>query len=978
MSLFNLQSRSLIVFSAAVVVIVVSACSKLRATYAVPDGKYLLKDNKVDVYGDNMNESDLKKVIRQQPNLKAARSVKLRLIAYNLIDSTKTEEKRLKRVQKLIEENAQIREKERKVNTRRRNRVLKHNARIEARAEGVTDTVKRKKILRKKKEKYFYRRFKINEDTLNPRLTWRERIKYKFGEAPVIVDTFLFRRSMEQLGTYMRKKGYFYSSVSGTLDTLKGGKSKKIVAHYAVTTGPRYYIDSFAIETNNSSVANAFREKFLKKEQDKYGLNGQFYRHLKKGEPIHIPYDTDVLNDYRNIVAKFMRDEAYYGYSPSHITYRADTNSQGAMTVNLRIVLGDRLVKLPGYSDSLVAVKHVETKVSGVYFHICDTAMFEGEFYKKAAEYGYEMKKLIGFVPTFDTLFYAEKLKRVENMDDGNGDVKTYYKSGVHTTMFGQPKDSIALDPFRMATFYYNGKIKKRKDGDYDTIIFAQPGLLEAQNYLEYTNYYKEYYFDRTYNRLLQLGLFSIIKPEIIEDVRTGTVEVHYYLVPAEKQSYSFEPRATNANGFLGVSASVNYANKNLFRAGWITTISLSGGFESQPPVFDETIDGNKVQTSGRSFNTFEFGPSIKFDLPGFFPVNVAKLPKRSRPRTVLSAAYNYQKRPDFSREVLQMNFLWRLYVGKTQIVSAGVPFVSVIKFVSLERTPEFEARIKSLNDLFLRNAYSDQLIWEDLKFIYDVDNKDKDNRKNDKFRWIANGTFNMAGNTLSMFRARQKQDSLGHYQAFGVNYSQFFLLDGKFIAYYAFNPRRVLAMRVLGGVGVPYGNTTTSLPYDYSFFAGGSNDNRGFVARALGPGSYKYYMDSTRTATQIGDIRFGASLEFRLGNGFLNSAFFMDVDNIWTIKKDSNRLGSQFSKDFYRELGLTFGYGIRIDFEFFIVRADLGIPFTNPALPRGARWIFQSRDPYILEINTLSQKERDKLSGPFRPRLNIGIGFPF
>jgi outer membrane protein insertion porin family len=647
------------------------------------------------------------------------------------------------------------------------------------------------------------------------------------------------------------------------------------------------------------------------------------------------------------------------------------------MTVNLKIVLGDRLVKLPGYTDSLVAVKHVETKVSGVYFHICDTTLFQGNFYQKADEYGYEMKKLVGFVPTFDTLFYAEKLKRVENKDDGS-DVKTYYKSSVHTTMFGQPKDSIALDPFRMATFYYNGKIKKRKDGDYDTIIFAQPGLLEAQNYLEYTNYYKEYYFDRTYNRLLQLGLFSIIKPEVIEDVRTGMVEVHYYLVPAEKQSYSFEPRATNSNGFLGVSASVNYANKNLFRAGWITTISLSGGFESQPPVFDETIDGDKVQTSGRSFNTFEFGPSIKFDLPGFFPVNVSKLPKRSRPRTVLSAAYNYQRRPDFSREVLQMNFLWRLYVGKTQIVSAGVPFVSVIKFVSLDRTPEFEARIQSLNDLFLRNAYSDQLIWEDFKLIYDYDNKDKDNRKNEKLRWTFNTTFNTAGNTLSMFRSKQNQDTLGHYQAFGVNYSQFGLIDTKLVSYYTFNKRRVLAMRVLGGIGVPYGNTTTSLPYDYSFFAGGSNDNRGFLARSLGPGSYQYYMDSTRTATQIGDIRLGASLEFRLGAGFLNSAFFMDVDNIWTLKEDVNRPGSQFSKNWYKELGLTFGYGIRIDFEFFIVRADLGIPFTNPALPYGARWIFQKREPYLEQINDLSEEERKKIPGPFRPRLNIGIGFPF
>ena len=54
-------------------------------------------------------------------------------------------------------------------------------------------------------------------------------------------------------------------------------------------------------------------------------------------------------------------------------------------------------------------------------------------------------------------------------------------------------------------------------------------------------------------------------------------------------------------------------------------------------------------------------------------------------------------------------------------------------------------------------------------------------------------------------------------------------------------------------GAGIPYGNTNTSLPYDYSF-AGGSNDNRGEV-RSLGPGAYKYHLDTNRTLTNR-DVR--------------------------------------------------------------------------------------------------------------------------
>src|SRR5690606_17075110 len=98
-------------------------------------------------------------------------------------------------------------------------------------------------------------------------------------------------------------------------------------------------------------------------------------------------------------------------------------------------------------------------------------------------------------------------------------------------------------------------------------------------------------------------------------------------------------------------------------------------------------------------------------------------------------------------------------------------------------------------------------------------------------------------------------------------------------------------------GAGIPYGNTTTSLPYDYSFFAGGANDNRGWRARALGPGSYKYYLDTNRTATQIGDIGLGASVEYRFAiSSLFKGAVFMDAGNIWTIFQDDNRQGGKIS----------------------------------------------------------------------------------
>jgi len=934
MTMRNTKINRILAVASLFLIFAVVSC----VTSHVPQGKFLLKKNKLHVKGDAIDESAMEKVIRQQPNLSTL-GIKFRLIVFNSIDSTKVELKRVKKMSKLKNKNIKRKAKEKRINLRRRERAI-----------------------RKGRDNYYYRTIEL-KDTLNPKLSILERMKYKFGEPPVIVDSFLFEKSKEQLSTFMHKRGYYYDTISGHLDTLSG--KKKIIAHFDVTTGPRYYIDSVYIISDNAEVVQSFKN-YLRKEQDQSALNAPFHYFLKDKRPMQIPFDQDVLNDYRDKVARYMRNDSYYLFSSSHVLYKADTNST-TMRVKLGIVFTDRIIKDPDDPKKAVTKRQTSTTVQAVYFHICDTTLFEGNFKEYVKSKNLDIKTE-NFTTTVDTFYYAELMKKVKLPDSLQNKTRSlYYKSVSEENIFGQPKDSIDLDKYRIATFTYNGE------------LFVKPGLVEAQNYLENTNYYKEYYADRTYNRLIQLGIFAIIKP-VIEEVPGNKIVVHYYLVPAKKQSYGFEPRATNSNGYLGVSASINYTNKNLFRSGWNTTLSFSGGFESQPPVFSEA-DGDKVKQSGRSFNTFEIGPTLKFDLPGLFPVNVAKLDKRQRPRTILSAAYNYQKRPDFKRDVFQLNYLWKFYVGKTQIVSVGLPAASVIKFVALDPSKEFEARIKSLNDLFLINAYSNQFIWEDAKFVYEYDNRDADDKPL-RLRMTFNATFNTAGNLLYYaFKHNQDKDTNGRYMFFGVPYSQFALVDTKFITYYDVNRKHTLAFRLLAGAGKPYKNTQTSLPYDYSFFAGGSNDNRGWEARTLGPGAYKYYLDPTRTFTQIGDIRLGTSLEYRLAKGkLLQSAVFMDADNIWTINNDVNRPGGQFSKSFYKELAVTVGYGIRLDFDFFIFRIDLGLPVRNPGLPDGDRWIWQSRTTYDAEIDAqnFTADELKKIPAPFGWKLNVGIGLPF
>jgi outer membrane protein insertion porin family len=878
-----------------------------KITKNVPNGYYLVDKNNVVFNGDKLNIDEVNTIIRQQPNRKSF-GMRLKLRVYNSVDSAKVVKSHNRHFVKIIEKNKKLVEKQNRINAKR----------IE-------------KAKRKGKTKYT-ERIIILHDTVNPKLTFKEWIKFKRGERPVIFDSSAYNKSVEQLEAYLLKKGYYYGNVKSSYKDLKRNPKRRQIT-YEINTGKVYRIDSLYVVANNSILKSEYN-RFLKKQLFNPLLNEKF--------------DRDILDNHRYQVAKYMKDRSLYGFSPSNVTFEADTNKRD-MKLTLKVILGDRQIKK---GDSVIFIPHKFTYVNQVYFHISDSSYFKGNFVEHV-----QSKELplieSSFITSLDTLVYNEIYYSKQ-------DVKIRKKDKIIVT-------TEMLNPWRVAHFYYNVKPA------------VKPSLLELQNYLEPSNTYKEYYIDRSYNRLMQLDVFQTIKIDIKEIEGTNTIDVHYFLTPSKKQSFNVEPRFTNSNGFLGLAASVNYNNKNLFRGSEKFTVSFSGGFESQPPVFQENLDGSSSTTgASRSFNTFEIGPSVKLDLPGLFILRKAtKLSKRHRPRTVLSTAYNFQQRDDFKRKVFQFNYLWKFYVEKTQVIQFGFPAAS-IKYVQIDPSLIFQAKLDANNDLFLKNAYSDQFIWEDFKLMYEFNNKFADNKK--KLNIVYNASFSTAGLLLSRLGLKDTTET-GQTKVFGVGFSEFIRLDNDLIFGYPINKKSSFHARAIAGFGVPVGNKTTSMPFDYSFFSGGSNDNRGWRARALGPGSYKYYLDKNRTATQIGDMRLGifGELRYALSSTF-KTAFFLDASNIWTYNYDLNRVGSQFSKNFYREIALTAGTGLRMDLSFFVIRVDVGFPITNPALESGSKWVFQSRQAYYDEGIAVFGIENYKkeMPKPFLPTLSFGIGYPF
>jgi outer membrane protein assembly factor BamA len=62
-------------------------------------------------------------------------------------------------------------------------------------------------------------------------------------------------------------------------------------------------------------------------------------------------------------------------------------------------------------------------------------------------------------------------------------------------------------------------------------------------------------------------------------------------------------------------------------------------------------------------------------------------------------------------------------------------------------------------------------------------------------------------------------------------------------------------------------------------------------------------------------------------------SAIFVDAGNIWTIREYQDQPNGQFKFDtFLKQIAVAYGVGLRLNFDYFVVRLDMGMKAVNPA----------------------------------------------
>lgn len=179
-------------------------------------------------------------------------------------------------------------------------------------------------------------------------------------------------------------------------------------------------------------------------------------------------------------------------------------------------------------------------------------------------------------------------------------------------------------------------------------------------------------------------------------------------------------------------------------------------------------------------------------------------------------------------------------------------------------------------------------------------------------------------------------------------------------------NQKSQLAFKLVGGVAYAYGDENGyQLPYEKNFFIGGPSSVRAWKPRRLGPGSY---VSTSNLVEQPGSILLESSLEYRFKLfplfGQMNGAFFIDAGNVWNMTQGNSDPITQFHlSDFYNQLAVGTGFGLRWDFDFFLLRLDLATKVINPANPVNQKWV-------------LPQTSFEGGQNPIE--YNIGIGYPF
>lgn len=718
----------------------------------------------------------------------------------------------------------------------------------------------------------------------------------KTGEAPAILDTVKTRRTLERMKAYYDSKGYFNNNTSFEIDTLPKGERAKV--DYKIELGEPFTVDSVSREIASKAIDSI------------YALNtlGSF---IKKGER----FDLRKFGSERERLSTIFRNTGIYNFQESSISYdiATDTTKLGD-DQKMNIELNIENFKRRGDS----AITSAEYKV-------------------------YRFNRINIYT---DYLF-----------DERDRDQK-FIRSGNYT-------------------IFYRNKLRFNAKTLTNAVFFEKDSV------------YREIDRTRTYRQITNLGVFKYPTIAPVADDENATLDTNIYLATKPRYSLGMSFELTRSNiQQVGLALNPSLQARNLF--GGAENLSITGRL-SIGNSSDRSI------TDSRFFNIQEFGADANLDIPSiWFPFfNTKKIiPSYTLPRTRISLGTSFQKNIGLDKQafntVLGYNWVPSDHI-KHNIELVNLQFVRNVNterffnvygnsFTQLNNiatadeylnnpllTEFFEPRVSAENPRLIiptgTKGFTDAVLDRqistspaDFESVSRIEERRQRLTENNLI-FASNYTFNYtsrngitdnkfyqlrfrfesAGNLLSGIEALipfDKNES-GNRLIFNVPYSQYLKTEIDYVKYWSVSRNDVLVLRSFLGIAIPYGNSN-NIPFVRSYFAGGANDIRAWSPYSLGPGRTDALNDFNEA-----NLKLSLSLEYRFPIfGNFKGALFADAGNIWNVFDNVEDPDATFNGlKSLEDIALGTGFGLRYDFTYFVLRADLGFKTYNPANKISERW---------------------------------------
>lgn len=433
-------------------------------------------------------------------------------------------------------------------------------------------------------------------------------------------------------------------------------------------------------------------------------------------------------------------------------------------------------------------------------------------------------------------------------------------------------------------------------------------------------------------------------------------------LVPNEKFNFSSELGGSVFRGIPGPFLTNSFKVRRVFSSLDYLDFSARVGFEAQAG-FINTDQARK---------NLEVNLSTTLNFPKLFlPTNIKKqLGSLYASQTQIGFGYDYINRPEYLRTNFKIfqRYQWRKSPLKTfqfslvdlNILNTNYPetstataFKSYLEELRLQGNNLYRSFNPSfVSSIHLTYAYRSFLPSNELQ---------------------AGETFQMGlesgGSTLNLIGSKKItfiENMLGSNQ--NIQFYRFlrFNFDYRKYKMLGISRKSQIAFKFIGGLAYSYGEENDyQLPYEKNFFIGGPSSLRAWKPRRLGPGSYNAI---SNLIEQPGSILLESSIEYRFPMfqlfGTMNGAFFIDAGNIWTFANSKGEKEGYFAfNNFYNQIAVGTGFGLRWDFSYFLLRLDLATKVINPAKTVNEKW--------VLSKTAFS-------SGENPIEFNIGIGYPF